>query len=377
MFWEKSAAKAFFFIGGFGTAAWAPLVPLLKMRLSVNDDVLGMLLLCIGIGSIITMPFVGAAVAKTGCQHLLGAAAFLFAAFLLLLCQVDSIYLAGLALLIFGALMGSIDVSVNIAAASLEQKLGRKIMSGMHAMWSIGGFVGAGAFGVFMHLGFTPWLATCIAAAIIALLAAVFSRTRFYEPPLKECGKSDSFALPRGIVIFIGSVALISFLIEGAVMDWSGVFLISERNMAIANAGTGFAVFSAAMLLMRLGGDYIVRQFGEKQVACIGAVLAFLGFVMLLGSEAAAVIFSGFFLIGIGLSNIVPIAFSLSGRQKIMPINTAVSAISTLGYIGVLAGPAAIGFVAQQAALTTALAMLAGLLIVLFILELYIYKKLA
>ena len=369
---EVHAARAFFFIGGFGTATWAPLVPLLRERLMVGDDVLGMLLLCIGVGSLLTMPLSGALAMRLGCRRVVMTAAVLFAAILLLVSCVDTLSLAVPIVLIFGAVMGCIDVVVNIVAVLVEKGIGRRIMSGMHAFWSLGGFVGAGLYGVWVGLlGLTPFQSTAIAAGLILLLTAVFGR---HLIPYGG-GGGALLALPRGIIVFVGMTAFIAFLSEGAVMDWGGVYLTTVRGMDLALAGTGYSVFSAAMLMMRFLGDRVVQRIGALLVAVGGALLAFGGILLVMFAPVDALLYVGFFAIGIGSANIVPVFFSLMGRQNVMPVSAAVSAVSTMGYLGILAGPAAIGFVSSLTTLQTAFAMLAALSILQAAIGFYVFKS--
>lgn len=369
---EVHAARAFFFIGGFGTATWAPLVPLLRERLMVGDDVLGMLLLCIGVGSLLTMPLSGALAMRLGCRRVVMTAAVLFAAILLLVSCVDALSLAVPIVLIFGAVMGCIDVVVNIVAVLVEKGIGRRIMSGMHAFWSLGGFVGAGLYGVWVGLlGLTPFQSTAIAAGLILLLTAVFGR---HLIPYGG-GSGALLALPRGIIVFVGMTAFIAFLSEGAVMDWGGVYLTTVRGMDLALAGTGYSVFSAAMLMMRFLGDRVVQRIGALLVAVGGALLAFGGILLVMFAPVDALLYVGFFAIGIGSANIVPVFFSLMGRQNVMPVSAAVSAVSTMGYLGILAGPAAIGFVSSLTTLQTAFAMLAALSILQAVIGFYVFKR--
>lgn len=366
------AAHAFFFVGGFGTATWAPLVPLLRERLMVGDDVLGMLLLCIGVGSLLTMPLSGALAMRLGCRRVVMTAAVLFAAILLLVSCVDTLSLAVPIVLIFGAVMGCIDVVVNIVAVLVEKGIGRRIMSGMHAFWSLGGFVGAGLYGVWVGLlGLTPFQSTAIAAGLILLLTAVFGR---HLIPYGG-GGGALLALPRGIIVFVGMTAFIAFLSEGAVMDWGGVYLTTVRGMDLALAGTGYSVFSAAMLMMRFLGDRVVQRIGALPVAVGGALLAFGGILLVMFAPVDALLYVGFFAIGIGSANIVPVFFSLMGRQNVMPVSAAVSAVSTMGYLGILAGPAAIGFVSSLTTLQTAFAMLAALSILQAAIGFYVFKR--
>ena len=369
---EVHAARAFFFIGGFGTATWAPLVPLLRERLMVGDDVLGMLLLCIGVGSLLTMPLSGALAMRLGCRRVVMTAAILFAAILLLVSRVDALSLAVPIVLIFGAVMGCIDVVVNIVAVLVEKGIGRRIMSGMHAFWSLGGFAGAGLYGVWVGLlGLTPFQSTAIAAGLILLLTAVFGR---HLIPYGG-GGGALLALPRGIIVFVGMTAFIAFLSEGAVMDWGGVYLTTVRGMDLALAGTGYSVFSAAMLTMRFLGDRVVQRIGALLVAVGGALLAFGGILLVMFAPVDALLYVGFFAIGIGSANIVPVFFSLMGRQNVMPVSAAVSAVSTMGYLGILAGPAAIGFVSSLTTLQTAFAMLAALSILQAVIGFYVFKR--
>jgi len=370
---RQHSTRALFFIGGFGAASWAPLVPLLRERLAIGEDVLGMLLLCIGIGSLLTMPLSGAAAVRFGCRKTLTVAATAFALLLLVLCRVDSMAAAAVSLLIFGAMMGCIDVVVNIQAVLVEKAAKRRLMSGMHALWSVGGFAGAGLFGIWVgSLGLTPFASTCIAAGSMLLTLGFFAR---HLLPFGGESGGNMIAVPKGIVTFVGVVACIAFLVEGAVMDWSGVFLTTVKGLDMSLAGTGFTVFSAAMLIMRLMGDAAVQKLGQKLVVLGGSLLAFLGFLLVIFAPSQLLLYAGFFAIGIGSANIVPVFFSLLGKQKDMPISMAVPAVSTLGYLGILMGPAAIGFLAHQTSLYMAFAFLAALVAVQAVIAAYVYKK--
>ena len=158
-------------------------------------------------------------------------------------------------------------------------------------------------------------------------------------------------------------------------MDWSGVYLTSVRGMDLALAGMGFSVFSAAMLLMRFLGDRVIQRIGQCPVAVGGALLTFVGILLVMFAPVDALLYIGFFAIGIGGANIVPVFFSLMGRQDVMPIGMAVSSVSTMGYLGILAGPAAIGFVSSVTNLQTAFGMLAALSILQAAVGFYVFKK--
>ena len=370
---EANATRAIFFVSGFGAASWAPLVPVLRGRLAIADDLLGVLLLCIGIGSLLVMPVAGVLAERIGCRRVLIVSAVLYAASLLSICFVSSFWMAVPVIFFFGGLMGCMDVVMNIAAVIVEQGIGRRIMSGMHGFWSLGGFVGAGLYGVWVGLaGLTAFQSTLIAAVLMLALTAVFGR---HLIPYGGGGGGSLIAIPRGIVAFVGVTAFIAFLSEGAVMDWSGVYLTTVRGMDLSLAGMGFSVFSGAMLLMRFLGDHVIQRIGQFPVAVGGALLAFVGILLVMFAPLNTLLYLGFFAIGIGSANIVPVFFSLIGRQSVMPVGTAVSAVSTMGYLGILAGPAAIGFVSAQTNLMTAFSMIAALCIVQALVGFYIFKK--
>lgn len=158
-------------------------------------------------------------------------------------------------------------------------------------------------------------------------------------------------------------------------MDWSGVFLTTVRGWDMSLAGSGFTVFSAAMLIMRLLGDKIVQKMGQQRIVVGGAFLAFAGFLLVMLSTNPVLIFAGFFFVGLGGANVVPVFFSLLGKQDVMPVSAAVSAVSTLGYLGILAGPAAIGFISHLTNLQVAFGFLATLMFIEGLIAIYVYRQ--
>ena len=245
-------------------------------------------------------------------------------------------------------------------------------MSGMHALWSVGGFAGAGLFGIWVGtFSLTPLASTGIAAAIMVLVTLAASR---HLLPYGGDAGGKLLALPKGIVTFVGIIACIAFLVEGAIMDWGGVFLTTVRHFDMALAGTGFTVFSAAMLTMRLLGDWTVQKLGQERVVIGGSLLAVAGFLFIIFAPTVVLLYLGFFFIGVGCANVVPVFFSLLGKQHVMPISLAVPAVSTLGYLGILMGPAAIGFIAHQTSLYAAFTLLAALVLLQTVIAAYVYR---
>jgi predicted MFS family arabinose efflux permease len=357
---EQLSTRIAFLIAGFGMAAWAPLVPFAKARVGVDEGVLGLLLLCLGIGSIVTMPLAGALAARLGCRLVIIVSTLLLCLALPLLASVSSLPLLVAALLVFGAGIGAIDVSMNIQAIIVERASGRPMMSGFHGLFSLGGIAGAASIAALLGDGATPLTATLVVIAGIAVALTIAA------PDLLPYGGRNEgpfFAFPRGIVLFIGVLCFIAFMTEGAVLDWSAVFLTSVRGMEPSYAGLGYAAFALTMTIGRLAGDRIVQRFGGTNIIIFGGLCAAAGFALSTLDLTWQVALLGYALVGVGCSNIVPILFTSVGRQTVMPENVAVPAITTLGYAGILAGPAAIGFVGHAASLSAAFLIVALLLL--------------
>jgi len=357
---QAHSTRVAFFIAGFGMAAWAPLVPFAKERLGIQEAALGTLLLCLGAGSIVTMPLAGILTSRLGCRRVLILSVLLICLTLPMLAQVSSVFWLGLVLFFFGGGMGALDCTMNIQAIILERARGQTMMSGFHGLYSVGGVVGAGGVSGLLSLGMTPWNATLTVAAAIAVLLALSAP---YYLPYGGRSSGPAFALAKGVVLFIGVLCFILFLTEGAVLDWSAVFLTDVRGMSPVHAGLGYAAFAATMTLGRLTGDRFVRRVGSKTTVIGGSLLAATGLALATLVPSWPVALLGYALVGVGCSNIVPVMFSLAGKQNEMPESIAVPAITTMGYAGVLLGPAFIGFVAHATNLAIALLILAALLL--------------
>lgn len=357
---ERVATRIAFFIAGFGMAAWAPLVPFAKARVGIDDGVLGLLLLCLGAGSMVTMPLAGAFAARFGCRAVFTASTIMLAVALPLLASVTSLPVLVAALLVFGAGVGAMDVSMNIQAIIVERDHGRAIMSGFHGLFSLGGITGAAGVTALFAFGASPLVAaSAVALIVIACLAVAFRNML----PYGSRSEGPAFAIPRGVVLFIGILCFITFLTEGAMLDWSAVFLTSVRDVAADRAGLGYAAFAVTMTIGRLSGDRIVSRFGGTTIIVFGGLCAAAGLLIATFVPMPAAALVGFALVGVGCSNIVPVLFTSVGRQKAMPEAVAVPAITTLGYAGILVGPAAIGFIAHAASLPVAFAVVAVLLL--------------
>lgn len=312
---------------------------------------LGVVLLCLGAGSLIAMPITGVLASRLGCRRVMVVTTALLCAMLPLLAVAGSPTTLGLALFVFGAGMGAIDCAMNIQAVVVERESGRAMMSGFHAFYSIGGFAGASLMTALLSGGLGLWVATGLSTFVIVLIAAFSGR---YWRADRAAPGGAALAWPHGAVILIGSFAFVLFLAEGAVLDWSAVFLTEVRGVAHSEAGSGFVAFSLTMTITRLLGDRLVQRLGRFRIIVIGATCAAAGFLLATRVPHWQTTLLGFALVGVGCANIVPALFSMAGQQRVMPEGLAVAAITTLGYAGILAGPALIGFVAHATSLIIA-----------------------
>lgn len=355
----RTATRLAFLVAGFGTACWGPLVPFAKNRLDVDERTLGILLLCMGVGSMFAMFFTGLLSTRFGSRRVIVVSGLAFSALLPTLAIADSPLVLGLCLLSFGGTLGCLEVATNIHAVEVERGAGRPLMSSFHALFSVGGFAGAAFVTLLLSFGIDPLRSVMIASGlmVVATLAA--------WPLLLQSKASEGgphFALPRGIVLVIAMLAAISFLAEGAILDWSALLVSGSGLLDVKQAGIAYMLFAISMTLGRFTGDSVIARIGDRAALIWGAAIAIAGFALLLVAPIVAMALAGFTLIGLGAANIVPVLFRRAGSQTMMPPGLAIAAISAMGYAGLLVGPAAIGFVAKQVGLRTAFWMLPALL---------------
>ncbi|MFV9668475.1 MFS transporter [Pantoea sp. KXB25] len=353
--------RTIFLINGLGMSAWAPLVPFARDRLQLSGASLGALLLCLGIGSLAAMPVTGTLVARFGCRRVMAFSTLLVLMMMPLLATADSHLVMAAALMLFGAGLGMLDVAMNYQAVQVEQAADKPMMSGFHGFFSLGGILGAGTVSLLLSRSFTPLAATLVVMAVMLLLLLwrlpVLMNERLHQPD------QPWLVIPRGWVAFLGLLCFILFLAEGAVLDWGALLLLQNPAMTPAYAGLGYAIFSVAMTLGRFSGDKIIARFGRYPVMLTGALTAAAGMSLAVWLPWPEIALLAFLLVGFGLSNTVPMLFNAAGNQRDMPANLAISAMTTLGYAGILSGPALIGFISQWISLSGAFLVIALLLL--------------
>jgi len=350
--------RVVFLMIGIGIAVWAPLVPEAKARLGLDQAQLGTLLLGLGIGGLVALPMAGPVVQARGPRVVMLAAGLVFCALLPALALAPTPWLLAATLVLLGACTGAVDIAMNAQAVAVENATGRTLMSGFHGAYSLGGVLGSLAMAGMLWAGMAPALCAALlggacAVALVARAGSMLPRAPGAAPP--------RLMLPRGRLALIGALCFIAFLLEGTILDWSGVFIRFTLGMDASRAGLGFAALSVAMTLGRLTGDAVVRYLSPVPVLVAGAVLAAAGFGLAASVLTLPAFLAGCALIGLGVANMVPILFSAAGRMPDMPAGVAIAAAATPGYAGLLAGPVAVGWLAEASSLPLAFAALGAL----------------
>lgn len=359
----RRATRIIFLVSGMGMSAWAPMVPYAKARLGLDDAQLGLALLAFGGGSMISMPLIGWLAHRLGNRLVIVASGLLMCMALPALAMASSEAMLVAALLYFGVMLGAVDVAMNAHAVDVERLDGGRLMSGFHGLFSVGGLSGAALMSAMLALGVPLVVAATVIAVCLAVLVIWLRGDLLDDAPLADASPKPPLGMPHALAWLLGLLCFVSFLAEGAMLDWSAVLLRDFRNVPAASAGLGYACFSIAMATGRLFGDRIVGRHGPAWAVRIGAALAVAGFALVACVPITVVSLAGFVLIGLGASNIVPVMFSAAGRLPGTPPAIAIATATTLGYAGLLSGPALIGFVAHASSLPMAFAGVAGLLV--------------
>ncbi|MBA1238583.1 MFS transporter [Pseudomonas kunmingensis] len=356
----RNATRCGFFMAGFGLSVWAPLVPYVRERIEMTDAVFGLLLLCIGVGSLTWMPLSGVLVSRWGIRPVQLCSVVLLALALAGMALTDSMLLLALALFCFGGSLGVIDVIMNIQAVLVETAVGRRLMSNFHGMYSLGAISGALMLTGLLTVGLAPEIGSFLMIGLI--VAANLGLARGFLPN-RAPGGGFAFVRPTGVVLLVGLMCFVVYLAEGAVLDWSALYLTGEKGLEVAKGGLGYAAFALMVTIARFAGGPLVNALGTARVIAFGGLLAAFGIGLSLAAEHWAVALIGYGLCGLGCANVSPVLISSLSRQDGMPVQLAVTVATTIGFAGVLAGPAMMGVVAHFSSLGMAFALLAVLLV--------------
>ncbi|MCB0681018.1 MAG: MFS transporter [Saprospiraceae bacterium] len=338
--------------------SWIARLPEVQSRLGLSEGTLGLALLGMSIGALISTPLSGWLMNRmstgkaTILSTLLLAIAFVFTPY------ASNFWMLFGLLILLGLANGFMNVSMNTAAASLEKNYRISIMSTCHGMFSLGGMIGAGSSGLVASLDIPLSIHISVVAGLVVLLSLAIRPMLLQVPDVGRQG-GPALVLPsRGLarLVLIGFCVMLG---EGAVADWSAVFLKNYRDSGPLLAGMGFAAFSLAMAMGRFLGDGFALQLGSGRVVRYGSLIGAAGMLLAVVVPFSAAAILGFFLVGAGFATIVPILFSQASKEAGATPGTAIASVATGGIIGFLVGPPLIGFIGEVAGLSAGFTFLA------------------
>jgi MFS family permease len=359
----RIAVTALFVSNGLGMSSWIVHIPLVKERLELNDQFLGLALLCAGLGALSTMWISGWLMSKYGSRKIAILSGVLFPISLIGPGLATNFWSLAFSLLLLGGCTGVMDIAMNSQAAAYESSIGKPVMSSFHAWWSLSCWCGSLCGSVFLAAQAWTW-------AHLPLIAVVgLALTWFAGPGLLRTEPSGNgspvLSFPRGILVVFGLLCLLVMMTEGAVADWAGVHLRTGYHVSEYMTAFGYNAFTLCMTIGRFAGDSLARSFGRKTVIVGSAVVTGVFLAVAALAPTPWICIGGFGLAGFGIANLVPLLFSLAAKRAGGEIEQATSSVFATGYLGFLIGPPLVGFISSRTTLPTALfCLVAGLLVV-------------
>lgn len=342
---HRLAVAAFFFIAGLSFASWASRIPDIKARLQLGDAALGGVLFALPVGSMISLPFAGWLVSHYGSKKIMTLAATCYPLVLILIGLASEVWQLVPVVFLFGMLGNLCNISINTQAVGVEALYARSIMATFHGIWSLAGFTGAAVGTVMVSSGISPFYHFLLIAAVS--VAAVWTIRGFTLPQDAKHAGQPLFVKPDGMLLMLGLIAFSCMVCEGTMFDWSGVYF--QKVVAVPKAITtlGYAAFMSTMAGGRFVGDWLVTRIGKQKVLQGSGILIVTGLLtaVLFPSVVPATI--GFLFVGFGVSSVVPLVYSAAGKSKTLSPGVALTAVSTIGFLGFLLGPPVVGFMAQ------------------------------
>src|SRR5919109_4009825 len=356
----RAAVAAAFLIHSTVSGTWAPRLPAIKQSLGLSDGELGTALVGLAIGLVVGTRVAGAPIDRFGSRPVMRAGFPLLAATLLLPGLAESGITLFASLLVLGIASGALDVAMNAQGIEVERHLGRPILSGLHGLWSVGLGLGAGVAALAAAVDADALAHFAVVAAVLAAASLVFLRGllaaehHVREEHEREARVMVRWALP---LVLLGLIAFCSFVGEGSASDWSAVYLTQELGTSQALGAVAFAAFAVTMAAARFAADPLRVRLGNVILVRGGSLTAAAGpgLALLIHEPAAGI--AGFALLGLGLAPVVPIAFSAAGDLDPRATGRLVGRVATIGYVGSVAGPIMIGWLAEATSLRTSLGL--------------------
>ena len=373
---SRFAVSLIFAINGMVFGTWASRIPAIVDFHDLSPGSLGLLIFLAGLSAVIAFSIFGRAADRYGAAFITKRATLLLIPLtLIFIAYANSIWMLVFAVIYFGAIHGGDDVAMNAWAAEVEREYTRPVMSSFHAMWSLGAGIGAGLGSLlaFYEVGFKNHFSLISIIIFVLALSAAF--VPFESQKNKKEANSPFISIPKGSLLPVATITFFASLSEGAVADWSAIFLKSVASLNDGNAALGFTVFSVCMFSMRLLGDRISFILGPATAARYSGLVALTGSIILLVSDSFLLLLLGFGLIGLGIAVIIPLAFSRAGNDETISQGTAIASIATLGYGGMLLGPLFLGLIAEITSIKTSFLILPIMAFFIFILSKHLSIK--
>ncbi|WP_244950717.1 MFS transporter [Pedobacter suwonensis] len=366
----RLAISAFYFMQGVCFASWASRIPTFKSSMGLNDAELGSILFALPAGQIITMFFSAKLTTHFGSKKMLRATAPLYAIALTFLALATTGWQLAAFLVLFGITGNLCNIALNTQGVAGENYYGKPIMSSFHGAWSIGNLTGALIalglvnlkLGMYTHF----WM-----IALISLTNVLFNAKKLlnYNKPDTVVEKTKFFTMPQGILVLLGVIAFCSMATEGTMFDWSAIYFEDVVKLPHNKAIIGYASFMFMMASGRFMGVYLIGKFGRKNLLQISGAIISLGMALAVIFPYLITAIFGFMLIGLGVSSIVPMVYSIAGNNKKVPAGKAITMVSSIGYFAFLFGPPLIGYVSQLSSLRYSFGIISvfGLLIIFLV----------
>jgi fucose permease len=363
---SRLAVLVAFFINGTLMATWVSRIPAIQTKMGLSEGALGLTLLGMSAGVLVALFLAGGLIVRFGSPNVTAAGAIVMCLTLPLVALAPNVVMLWVTLFVFGGAISVMDVAMNEQAVLVERNMGRPLMSSFHAAFSIGGLTGALIGAGMASLPIMTLLPHFALVGLAASLVMVFVY-RHLLPVKREAQKNNPvFRLPERALWILGIIAFCTAIGEGAMADWSGVYLTQALQTSAAFAALGFAAFSMTMTIGRLFGDKLTASWNSVSIVRFGGLIAALGCSAAILATEPVVVLVGFAAIGLGLANIIPLAFSAAGNHPGIPTGVGIASVATIGYAGFLAGPPVIGLIAEATSLRIAFILVAVLIGSLF-----------
>jgi MFS family permease len=347
---NRRGVSIFFFLHGLCFASWASRIPTIQSELNLSASSLGTILFALPLGFFISLAFAGWLIAKIGSKKAVVLSSALYSFSLVGIGLSTSPLQVAASLLLFGFFANMLNISVNTQAVAVEELYQKRLMATFHGLWSVAGFAGA-ALGTWMIGKSVPPLQHFVLVCLFVLTGIAISAFYLVEKDKPSDKKSPILALPDKSLLGLGLIAFCSMMVEGAMFDWSGVYFMNVIKVNSELTGIGYTTFMVSMAGMRFLADALAGRFGLRWILQASGLLATIGLLLAVVLPQLIPALLGFLLIGMGVSSVVPMVYSAAGKSKTMSAGMAITAVSSLGFMGFLIGPPLMGFIADASSL--------------------------